>query len=701
MTADRAMRDELEMALTHSARFLESVFAGIQDGISVLDEEFTIICVNPAMERWYAHAAPLVGKKCYEAYHGATRPCEVCPTREALRTGEAARAEVPKRDAGGAVTGWFDLFSFPLTDVETGAVTGVIEHVRDISEAKRLGEALRRSEQLHRALFEQSPVGVFVYDDGLIIKECNERFAEMMQAPKEKLIGFDHHSARDQSLVPTVAAALHGEAAAYEGPYHTTVADNDKWIALRTSPLLGPDGSVAGGIGVVVDMTELKRTQEQVERLAFRDQLTDLPNRMLVGDRLAQAIAGAQRSQRKVGVVMLDLDRFKNVNDSLGHARGDELLRAVAGRLVRLVREVDTVARTGGDEFTLVLRDVKGARDIVPLGDKILSLFRQPFDALDREVYLAASMGVAVYPSDGAAAHELLENADTAMRRAKRDGGNTYRFYDESMNVRAAERLLLENELHLAIERQEFVAHYQPQIDLTDGAIVGVEALARWEHPQRGLVQPVEFIGFAEETGLIKPIGDWVLRLACTRARDWHRQTGIPFRLAVNLSPRQFQQRDIVRSISRALYDSGLQPEMLEIEVTETATMADLDQAVRVTKELRKMGVTIALDDFGTGFSSLAHLRRLPVNRLKIDRTFVSNLPGSADDAAITAAVIGLANNLGIEVLAEGVETVAQAGFLLRHGCNEAQGYLFSRPVPPEDLGRLLAGGRLKVSATV
>jgi|GEM_PF-5713915 len=941
--SERRSKTESRAAPDETARFLKNVFASIQDGISVLDDKLTILSVNPVMERWYAHALPLVGKKCYAAYHGADHPCAVCPTGEALRTGKTTHTRVPKRDARWAVTGWFDLFSFPLVDHETGAVTGVIEHVRDISEQVRAEEAraasdaklrallgamkdvilvvdregryleiaptnpsllyrpaadligktlhevfprsqadfflahvrralrerrvvemdydmtingqrvwfaatvsplredavvfvardvtqkheadailrryqllaeqardiilfvrqrdgriveanhaaelaygytreellartifdlraadprplvqaqmeqaasagilfeashvrkdgsrfpvevssqkiggcasedeglllsvvrdisdrvraqeeLRRAEERYQALFEQSPTGVFVYGRDQVISECNARFAEIMRAPKEKLVGFDHHALRDTSIKPAIEAPLRGKTGAYEGPYRTTVAGLDLWVGLRTAPLRGGNGEIVGGIGVIQDLTEQQRAKKDAQRLAFHDALTDLPNRALLNDRLRLAIAGAQRSRGKVGVLVLDLDRFKDVNDSLGQAAGDELLRAVAGRLTGLVRAVDTVARSGADEFTLVLADVKHTRDVVRLCDRVLALLRRSFTLFEREVYISGSLGVALYPDDGSAVDELLENAEAAMQGAKRNGGDGYRFFDASMTRRAAERLRLEGELRQAIAREEFVAHYQPQIDLDDNVLVGVEALARWHHPQRGLVQPGEFIEFAEETGMIGAIGERVLRLACGRVRDWQRETNRPLRLAVNLSPRQFGQPDIVQTIARLLYDSGLQPEMLEVEITETAIVADLQRALRVTSELRDLGVKIALDDFGTGFSSLAHLRRLPVDRLKIDRTFVSGLPDSADDVAIVSAVIGLARNLDIGVLAEGVETVAQVDFLREHGCPEAQGYLFSRPQPPEECGRLVIAGRLEVTTSV
>ena len=521
--------------------------------------------------------------------------------------------------------------------------------------------ALSFSRQKNRTLFEASPVGVFLFDRRLVVTECNERLVSQTGDTRERLVGSDLGRAADQRTVPAMERALAGDVGTYEGPFRAGPSDREMWISFTASPLLGPSQEVTGGIGVVTDLTESKQAEELVQRLAYRDLVTGLPNRTLFRDRIEQAVAVAERHRQKLVVGVLDIDRFKNVNDTLGHAQGDRLLAGVAERITGLMRDSDSVARSGGNEFLFLLTEITTARDAVLAADRILAAIREPWQFDGRRFYISASIGLAFYPDDAREAQALLENAHTAMRRAKQGGGNAQQFYDRELSALAAERLSLESELHAAVDAQQFTVHYQPQVDARDRSIVGVEALVRWRHPRRGLIRPAEFIALAEETGLIVPLGQQVLRTACAQARDWQGLCGHPLRMAVNVSARQLREPGLVEDVARVLRETGLEPGLLEIEITETATLSSARHADVVLHSLREMGVSVSLDDFGTGYSSLSQLRRLPINRLKIDQSFVAELPGNESSAAIAGAVIDLAHAMGLGVVAEGVETGAAA----------------------------------------
>ncbi len=436
-------------------------------------------------------------------------------------------------------------------------------------------------------------------------------------------------------------------------------------------------------------IAELKSAEEHLMYMSVHDALTGLPNRMLFNDRLHMELAHAERNHQMLAVMFLDLDRFKLVNDTLGHAMGDRLLKRVADRLKSCVRKSDTVARMGGDEFCFLLPEIAQPEDAVKIAKKILKALKKPWRLGGQEFYITPSIGIAVYPNDGQDADTLMKNADTAMYRAK-EQGNNYQLYTAEMSDQNMERLTSEIALRRALERQEFVIHYQPQINTETGQIIGMEALVRWEHPERGTVFPAEFIPYAEETGLIVPIGEWVLRTACAQNKAWQDAGFPPLRVTVNLSARQFQQKDLVETVDRILKETGLDPRWLELEITETVAMQDVEHTISTLRELRDLGVRIAIDDFGTGYSSFNYLKYFPNHTLKIDKSFVRDVTEGREDAAITKAIIALAQNLNLKVIAEGVETEEQLAFLKRQQCNEIQGYLFSRPLPAEEFTRML-----------
>jgi diguanylate cyclase (GGDEF)-like protein len=441
---------------------------------------------------------------------------------------------------------------------------------------------------------------------------------------------------------------------------------------------------------VLDDITERKQAEERIRYMALFDTLTDLPNRVLFRDRLKQAMAQAQRSGLMVSVLFLDLDRFKAINDTLGHVVGDQLLQIVAQRLRHCVRASDTVARLGGDEFTVILVGLVREQDAAHVAQKILVALAEPVYLDGRELYTTTSIGITFFPSDALDVDSLIKYADVAMYRAKSQGRNSYAFYTADMHVRALEWLTLERDLRLSIDRENFFLHYQPQINLLNRRMVGVEVLVRWQHPDMGVLGPNRFIPIAEETGLIVPLGRWILRTACLQNRAWQQAGLPPVRIAVNLSARQFAHPDLVSEIRTILQETGLDPQYLDLELTESTIMHDTETMIAHIHSLKALGVRFSIDDFGTGYSSLSYLKRLPIDTLKIDRSFVHDIPSDHDGAAIATTIIAMTQSLQLRVIAEGVENEHQATFLQQQGCNEIQGYLYSQPVSAEEITRML-----------
>ena len=466
-------------------------------------------------------------------------------------------------------------------------------------------------------------------------------------------------------------------------------------VAIEDSaaPIHDRRGQVTGAVMVFRDVSTTRAMSLKMSHLAQHDSLTDLPNRVLLNDRLTQAITLAHRNRKNLALLFLDVDRFKNINDSLGHDIGDHLLQTVAQRLLACVRSTDTVSRQGGDEFVVLLSEVTHAQDAAVSADKILLALSAPYNVDQHELHITVSIGIVTYPADGADAGTLMKNADFAMYHAKDSGRNNHQFFKSSMNVHAGERQALENALRYGIERHEFVLHYQPKVNVATGAIIGVEALIRWHHPQRGLVPPAQFIPIAEDCGLIVPIGRWVLREGCRQARAWQDAGLPPLRIAINVSAVELRAKDFVQEVHAILSETGLDPGYLELELTETFLMQDSTSTSVVLRALKEMGVQLALDDFGTGYSSLSYLKRFPINTVKIDRSFVRDLTTDADDASIVSAVIGMGKRLHMQVVAEGVETSEQLAFLREQCCPEGQGYYFGRPVAAEDFALLLGRG--------
>jgi diguanylate cyclase (GGDEF)-like protein/PAS domain S-box-containing protein len=457
-----------------------------------------------------------------------------------------------------------------------------------------------------------------------------------------------------------------------------------------TAPIHDPRGVVTGAVMVLHDATAARAMTCKMSYLAQHDGLTDLPNRTLLNDRLSEAITLSERHQRRLAVLFLDLDRFKHINDSLGHALGDRLLQSVARRLVPCVRSSDTVGRYGGDEFLLLLWEMRHAEDAALTAANVLEALRKPHHIGEHELNITGSIGIVTYPEDGTDADTLMKKVDLALYHAKETGRDSYQFFKPEMNARAIERRSLEHDLRHAIERRQLVLHYQTKLNLATGEIIGAEALLRWHHPQRGLILPGEFLAVAEDSGLIVPIGRWVLREACRQARTWQVAGLPPLCIATNISDVELRSPGFVADLGTALTQTGLEPRHLELEINETGLLKDPRSVADVLKELKEIGVLLALDDFGTGYSSLSHLKHLPIDAFKIDQSFVRNLTTDEDGTGFVAALIGMGKSLHKRVVAEGVETREQLEILQQHGCPEGQGYYFCRPVPAEEFGELL-----------
>lgn len=430
---------------------------------------------------------------------------------------------------------------------------------------------------------------------------------------------------------------------------------------------------------------ELEAARQREHELAYQDPLTGLPNRRLFYDRLSQTIEHAKRDKTMLGLMFLDLDGFKNVNDSLGHGVGDALLRSIADRLKKSLRGSDTVGRIGGDEFTVIVEDIQLPHDVFHVAGNITNSFEKPFKIGDHNLFITTGLGVSFYPDDGTDVDTLVRRADVAMYRAKAEGKNKYCFYNSSMDSKSLEHLKLHNSLKTAVERNEFLVHFQPQVALEDEQVFGVEALVRWQDSKGGLVSPDEFIPMAEESGLIIPIGEWVLRESCRQIKEWEKEEGLHLNLTVNLSAQQLRSDRLIESVAEIIMDTGIAPERLGLEITESVAMQDVEYSVKTMNYLKDMGLKILIDDFGTGYSSLSYLTRFPIDKLKIDRSFMKNIPAKRDDVALASAIIALAHDMKFEVVAEGVETDEQLRFLDERGCHAMQGYLISGPLPASD----------------
>jgi diguanylate cyclase (GGDEF)-like protein/PAS domain S-box-containing protein len=607
--------------------------------------------------------------------------------------------------AGDTVEGWYrrkDGSRF-LVEASRRAVPSEESHVivavvRDITERRAAEEELRR---FRLAMDKSADMIVLIDRKTMRFVDVNETACELLGYSREELL-----SMGPQDVLPAtreelersydeLVAQFSGGAGAAPGGMksHYRCKDGSMLPFESTRHVLrSTDTYIIAAISR--DIRERLAVEEKVARMAQFDALTGLPNRHLFQDRLTHAMALAKRSERPMAVLFIDLDRFKLVNDTLGHGAGDRLLREAADRLRGCIRDSDTVGRLGGDEFAAILSELREPGDAGLVARKIIDVLERPFDLDGRETFVTASIGITLYPADSDSAEALIMNADAAMYRAKEQGRNNYQYFTRDMNERAVRRMQLETSLRRALEREEFRIHYQPKARLSSGAICGFEALLRWQRPDKGMVLPGDFIPVLEDTGLIVQAGEWVIRGACAQVAAWQAAGLRVPAVAVNLSARQFEQKGLKSLVAEILRDTGVDPSLLEFEITESLLMNDPEGAARNLRDLKEAGVRLSMDDFGTGYSSLGYLKRFPIDTLKIDRTFVRDLSTDADDATLTRAIINLAHNLRLSVVAEGVETEAQLDFLRANGCDEMQGFLFARPADADECGRMLREGR-------
>lgn len=573
-------------------------------------------------------------------------------------------------------------------------VATLVSNFLEVSEHRRARQALTESNELLGSIFDNTSVMIAYLDPDFNFIHVNRAYAADDGREPEYYVGKNHFvlfpDMENEEIFRRVLATAE--------PYMTRAKRfvfidqperGETYWDITLTPVRR-DGHTTGLVLLLYEVTEFIEAQQRMQYLAYYDVLTDLPNRTLFADRLGHALARASRSKSCLAVLFLDLDRFKVINDSLGHQAGDALLKAFAQRLQECVRESDTVAHISGDEFSILLEDMASSETASRVAQKVTEQLTTPIVCEGREFFVTSSIGISVYPTDGADSTTLMKYADVAMYKAKEAGGNTHRFYAAEMGQRTAKRLTFEISLRHALEREEFTLYYQPIVSLASGNVAAVEALLRWRHPELGLVSPAEFIPLLEETGMIVPVGEWVLRQACMQARAWQDIGHGPVRVAVNLSPRQFSAPNLVDQLVRALVDSELAPELVELEITEGMLMQPSPVVQDAFFCVRDLGCRIAIDDFGTGYSSLSYIRRFPVSALKIDRSFISDVTIDNDDAAIVRTIIAMAHNLKMEVVAEGVETQEQLAFLRANGCEFVQGYLLARPAPAEDVPALL-----------
>lgn len=543
-------------------------------------------------------------------------------------------------------------------------------------------------------IFEYSSEGVLITDIKGIILNVNKAFSQVTGYQRDEVVG----------KTPAILNSRRQGKAFYDGMWHALASvghwEGEIWNRRKDGEIYlewlsicavkNHQGETTNYVAIFSDITVARENEQRLEHLAFYDPLTNLPNRVLFQDRLQQVISRAARNQEMAAIMFLDLDRFKSINDTLGHKAGDELLIEVGERLSGCVRGSDTVARLGGDEFTVIIPDVTDVHHVSAVAQKIIEVVAMPFTLEGQEVFVTTSIGISIYPMGGKTVEALTKSADIAMYHAKSQGRNNFQFFRDAAHADTSALFALENHLRRALERNELEVHYQPQVDIETGRITGMEALLRWHHPKQGDIPPSKFIPLAEETGLIHSIGEWVLRQACAQNKAWQDAGYPPMRIAVNLSVRQLKQKNLAEKVAEILDDTGLDPNWLELELTESVVMQNAEEAVGLLNQLKSIGVWLSIDDFGTGYSSLSYLKRFPIDTVKIDKSFIHDVDTNEDDAAISQAIIALANSLRLKVIAEGVENNEQLHFLREHQCCDAQGYFFSRPLPPGAITALM-----------
>lgn len=679
---------ERENALRAKQSQLEGIIGNAPAVIYMKDHHGRYLLVNELFERLFSVTNDDVYGKIDEEIFSLPIARQLHANEEqVLETWLPLQCE-EKMPLKGGVHTYFSV-KFPIFD-DNGQLASVCTIATDITERKRTEKDLL----LAKRIIESANEAVVVTDMQGVIADVNAAFEKLTGFSRDEVIGktpaINKSGYHDEKFYRAMWQQLH-EQGNWSGEIWDRRKNGEvypKWLSINKVHDEIEDNFHY--VGIFSDISSKKQTEDQLEKLAYYDALTGLPNRLLFRSRLAQEIASAKRHAHQVALFFIDLDRFKNVNDTLGHAAGDELLKIVAKRLQDNVREEDTISRLGGDEFTIIVPEVKSPEQVSVMAQKIIDALNFPILLGEKEVHIGSSIGISLYPQDGQDIEQMTRNADLALYKAKDEGRNNFQFFSHDLQAAILERLEMETEIHSALKNKEFSLYFQPKFNLESGELSGMEALVRWHHPRRGVVSPQEFIPLAEETGQIVPLGEWILREACQQAEAWNRQHASKLKVAVNLSARQFQQRDLNEVVRRCLEESGLSASFLELELTESMVMSDVEVAINSMQSLCELGLTLAIDDFGTGYSSLSYLKRFPIHTLKIDRSFVRDLTEDSDDASIVQAVIALAQKLNLNVVAEGVETDEQYHFLRQHGCKEVQGYLLGHPVRADEFPRFL-----------
>jgi diguanylate cyclase (GGDEF)-like protein/PAS domain S-box-containing protein len=691
---EQALR-QTEAKLGHSEARLRTLLRSTPDIIAIVDPDGTLRYGSPAAAQVLGYAdASQLGANMFDLVHPDDREQVAAAGVETMsKPGPGPQIEFRMAHADGH---WVWIESVSNNLVHDPEVAGVVITARDVTERREAEAKLAASEARFEAIVANLTDVITVVDARGVVTYATPSARRLVGAERVRegaagLFGYVHPDDLDQ--VKAVFARLQAEPGATGLIVNRVMGDDGEVRHVETTATnLLHDPVVQGWVFNTRDVTERTMAEQRLVRQAYHDALTGLPNRTLFLDRLGVALARAERTRHSVAVLFLDLDRFKVINDSLGHDAGDLILTAAAHRLERALRPQDTVARFGGDEFTLLCEDITTDIEPLAIAERVGRVFTEPFAVGEREVFLTASIGIAVAAAPAAAPEVLLRDADAAMYRAKERGRSRAEVFDEAMRDRAVQRMETEHDLHRAIDRGELRLEYQPIIDLAHGRIIGVEALMRWEHPQRGRILPDNFIGLAEETGLIVPLGEWALHEACGQLGAWRRREGVgaDIHVSVNLSAGQLAQPRLAQALDAAIDESGIDPSELWLEITESALLEDADAAIATLRRCKDRGISLCIDDFGTGYSSMNYLKRLPIDALKVDRTFVNGLEEEFEDHAITEAVVGLAHSLGLGAVAEGVETPAQLNELRMLGCDGAQGFLFSRPVTADVVSTLL-----------
>ena len=694
---DISERKLADISLKREASEWTQVMDSFEDAICLLNVDRYLVRAN---KKFYSltgtESRHAVGRHIREITHpfGEPVPCLVCRAQEekldAVVTLEADNPDNPAPGHPIEIT-------VRIIRNDDGSASGILMSMHDLTHARQVADELRQSEDRFHSVIAEAPLPMIIHAEDGEVLEINKAWVETTgythaDVPTIKRwteLAYGESAELVQKSISKLYATSHR---ADRGENTILCKDGSKRIWHISA---APVGKLVDGRRYVVsmaqDVTEQRKAQAQIEFLAYHDALTQLPNRLLAKDRMELAIRSAERAQTKAALLFLDLDNFKTINDSLGHVVGDVLLKQVALSLRECLRDTDILSRQGGDEFLIVLSDIHDSDAIMVVAEKVLEHLAQPFNIEQHELSTSLSIGIAVYPDDGNDFDTLLKKADTAMYQAKESGRNAYRFHTEEMNVNAVDHLQIRNGLRQALDKHEFELYYQPQIGLASGAVIGVEALLRWRHPELGMLSPMRFISVAEDSGLIVPIGEWVLQEACRQAVAWQRAGLLRMTMAVNLSAVQFKRGDLEFSVTRALTSSGLDPALLELELTESILIQDADTVLGKVRRLKALGIKLAIDDFGTGYSSLSYLKRFDVDKLKIDQSFIRDMADDPNDAAIVRAIIQMARSLNLKTIAEGVEDERQLSLLRLQHCDEIQGYYFARPLPADEFARYLA----------